>query len=106
MNNSFIMLAIFIVFVALPGDQARAHAPLGGNTKLYHQCILDHMQGVKLNMVADEIKRICWDSYRDKFSVSKKEQLYNGCLLTYLRRVESEIAAKEIINSCRGRYLE
>ncbi|MCK5189058.1 MAG: hypothetical protein KAR12_03275 [Methylococcales bacterium] len=105
MKNSFIMFTIFTVFVALSSDKTRAHGHSDTKTKLYNQCILDHMQQAKLNMVADEFKRICFESYSYRSSLLKEQQLYNGCLLTYLKEVESETSAEEIIKSCRSRYL-
>lgn len=76
------------------------------DTQDYDQCVIDHLSGVKLDLVATEMIRICDETYKSNRLVSKKQQAYNACLLEYLPSVESPIAAKEIIRACRRRHLE
>lgn len=109
MKNSFFIITLFFIFLALPVSQTKAggQAKADGvfDTEHYNQCIVEGMKGVKIDLVATEIKRICSETY-NRWSVSKKNQQYNECLMIYLDEVESYVAAKEIIKSCRRKYLE
>ena len=110
MKNSFFIITLFFVFFVLPDNQAKAgglaKADSVFDTEHYDQCIVEGMKGVKIDLVASEIKRICSETYKNRWSVSKKKKQYNECVTTYLDEVESYIAAKEIIKSCRRKYLE
>ncbi|MGR9073688.1 MAG: hypothetical protein ACU833_11545 [Gammaproteobacteria bacterium] len=104
MNHLFLSAALFVLILAAPSGPTWADSHF--ITEHYDQCILENMPGVKLNGVADEIKRICKETHSSRWSLSKKKQQYNQCLLVHLKDVESYKAANEISNACRAQFLE
>ena len=110
MKNSSYIITILFVFFVFTNSQAKAigQAKADGvfDTEHYDQCIVEGMKGVKIDLVASEIKRICAETYKNRWSISKPNQQYNDCLIIYFDQVESYIAAKEIIKSCHRKYLE
>ena len=85
-----VMLVFFLMF----------SSPLIASQEEYDDCILKHLKGVKLDMVAHNIKQACYDNYKSPSFTNDKKKAYNECLLEHLTGVESLPAALEIKDAC------
>ncbi len=71
----------------------------------YNDCLLQHLKGAKLDVVAAMIREACYENYQGFLNPGEKVKKYNECLLEHLVDVESFQAAMEIRNACGGKYL-
>ncbi len=103
MKKICLQITLFLVVSGLftPGANAGIF-----DTSDYDQCLIQSLSDVKLNMVANELVRICDESYKNTRFVSKEKKAYNRCLVDNLTNVESEVAAQEIIKACGRLYLK
>ena len=69
---------------------------------IYHNCILEHLGGAKLDMTVDLMKKSCEEIYG--FSQGSR-RTYNECLLENLKGVVNANAAIEIENACNRIHL-
>ena len=74
--------------------------PVFAGQEEYDDCILQHLKGVKLDIVTHHIKQACYDNYKSPSFTNDKKKAYNECLLEHLPGVESVPAALEIKDAC------
>jgi len=89
--------AIYIFFLAmLAGSQGITKSEYG-----YEDCILDHLDQVKLDTASRYIAEAREENYGSPpGQVSTKERRYNECLLNHMMEVESVDAIIRIRTAC------
>ncbi len=70
----------------------------------YHDCLLHHLQGAKLDNVTTLIKKACEENHLGSTRFAREDRAYNECLLQYLEGVESPAAVVEIQVTCREKH--
>ena len=93
--------AIYVIFLAITiGSEAMAKSKYG-----YEDCILDHLDQVKLDTASRYIAEACEENYGSPpGQVSTKERRYNECLLNHMVEVESIDAIIRIRTACEKKY--
>ena len=93
-------LALSLVVLSMTGA-----VTLHAGQDEYNDCLLQHLKGAKLDVVAAMIREACYENYQGFLNPGDKVKKYNECLLEHLVDVESFQAAMEIRNACGGKYL-
>ena len=89
-----ILLAIFA------GNQGITKSEYG-----YEDCILDHLDQVKLDTASRYIAEACEENYGSPAGqISTKERRYNECLLNHMVEVESVDAIIRIRRACEKKF--
>lgn len=77
----------------------------------YWECLLDKMQQVQSDTIAEEVVGICKEQhpFHERIFVEKKRRWFgpktaNECTLKYGKRVQSEIGARYIQSACYKLY--
>ena len=71
----------------------------------YDECILDHLDKVKLDTASRYIAEACEENYGSPAGqVSSKERRYNECLLDHMVDVESLDAIIRLRTACEKKY--
>ncbi len=77
----------------------------------YWECILDEMQDVQSDTIAEEVISYCKDkfAFHDRIFVEKRRpwlgaKTASACVLNYGKRVQSEIGARYIQSACYKLY--
>jgi hypothetical protein len=77
----------------------------------YWDCILDEMQNVQSDTIAEAVVSSCKDqfAFHDRIFVEKKRRWFgpktaSACVLKYGKRVQSEIGARYIQSACYKLY--
>ena len=70
----------------------------------YHDCLLHHLQGAKLDAVTRLMKKACEENYLGPAKARGEARAYNDCLQKYLEGVESPTAVGEIQVTCREKH--
>ena len=83
-----------------------AHASWFGPDN-YWECILDDMQNVQSDTVAEEVVSSCKDkfAFHDRIFIEKKRPWFgpktaSACVIKYGERVQTEIGARYIQSAC------
>lgn len=94
-------LVIYNVLLAiLAGSQGITKSEYG-----YEDCILDHLDKVKLDTASRYIAEACEDNYGSPAGqISTKERRYNECLLSHMVEVESVDAIIRIRTACEKKF--
>lgn len=77
----------------------------------YWECILDNMQNVQSDTIAEEVVSSCKEkfAFHDRIFVEKKRPWFgpktaSACVLKYGKRVQTEIGARYIQSACYKLY--
>ena len=77
----------------------------------YWECLLDEMQEVQSDTIAEEIVSACKDkfAFHDRIFVEKKRPWFgiktaSACVIKYGKRVQTEIGARYIQSACYKLY--
>lgn len=95
MKHLMITVAIFSFAIPAPTIAGQAE---------YDDCVLAHLKGTKLDLVAHLIKQACKNNYKNHGLTSKREIDYNNCLLKHLVGIESIQAAMEVKSACGRKH--
>ena len=77
----------------------------------YWECILDNMQNVQSDTIAEEVVSSCKENFafHDRIFVEKKRPWFgpktaSACVLKYGKRVQTEVGARYIQSACYKLY--
>jgi len=77
----------------------------------YWECLLDNMQKVQSDTIAEEVVASCKDkfAFHDRIFIEKKQPWFgpktaSACVLKYGKQVQTEIGARYIQSACYKLY--
>lgn len=71
----------------------------------YWECILEEMQEVKNDQVAQELMKVCMNAFPEGFSVEEQLAGTSGaCILEYGAEVSSALGAQQVQAACNMLY--
>ena len=78
--------------------------PVLADRSEYHDCLLNHLQGAKLDAVTGLFKKACEENYLGPTKARGQARACNDFLLQYLEGVESPAAVEQIQVTCGEKH--